>query len=121
MGFSIDGYEEEILELLRRLEIRKKKIIVGKGQKKRAHVDLMYERKLRKLECFVTYKFDSAIGRRGDKNMWELSRVHQLSYASFLGILKGSMKGRNIESSSLSYIHTQSILYAFKKQRSNIC
>lgn len=56
VGLPIDGFEEEILQHLRRLELTKKWKVTRQGQKKGFPVGSKFERKLQKLECHVNYK-----------------------------------------------------------------
>lgn len=77
MGLPVDGFEEEILVFLRRLELCKKGKAVRQGLKKGLLAGSKLGRELQKLECFVKCKSDLINGRRRGKSIWELAKVCQ--------------------------------------------
>ena len=56
LGFSVDGYKEEILDLFRNLEFQANRKSLGQVVKKASSDGSKLERKLRKLECSISYK-----------------------------------------------------------------
>ena len=65
LGFSVDGYEEEILGLFRNLEFRANKKSLGQVVKKARSDGSKLEREIRKLECSISYKTKFSSGRAG--------------------------------------------------------
>ena len=63
LGLPVDGYEEEILSLLEKLELRIKWKVVRQGTKKAKVSGSKLERRLRKLERSVSFKTNLRCGR----------------------------------------------------------
>ena len=77
LGLLVDGYEKEILGLLKKLELRIKGKTVRQGTKKAKVSGSKLERELQKLEFLVNYKTDLRCGRGGGIIFWDLVRVSQ--------------------------------------------
>lgn len=77
MGLLVDAFEEEILVLLRRLELSEKRKVMRSRLKKSLLVGSKFEKVLRKLEYFVNYKSGTADGRRVGKRNWDFAKVYQ--------------------------------------------
>ena len=67
LGLLVDGYEKEILGLLKKLELRIKGKTVRQGTKKAKVSGSKLERELQKLEFLVNYKTDLRCGRKREK------------------------------------------------------
>ena len=77
LGLLVDGFEKEILGLLRRLEFRTNRKTTGQVLKKSSCGGSKFERELCKLECSISYKTNSFGGRRGRKSSGKLAEVCQ--------------------------------------------
>ena len=77
LGLPMDGYEEEILGPLEKLELRIKGKIVRQGTKKAKVSGSKLERRLRKLERSVSFKTNSRCGRGRGIIYRDLVRVSQ--------------------------------------------
>lgn len=72
LGMLVDGFEEEIWSMLRKL---RKKVGGGNlsiGRKKKLVSSSHSERELRRLDCSISYRGSSLASRRRGKNNWEL-------------------------------------------------
>lgn len=70
LGLLIVGFKAEILAFLSKMKVRKE-VRDREGGKKRKHTPSKFERKLKKLECFVNYKRTE--GKRSAN--WEIAAV----------------------------------------------
>ena len=67
LGFPIEGFEEEILNMLQKINN-----IREKGKKRVCPVSTRFERELKKLECSINYnkgKKGNGLTRGGDKEL----------------------------------------------------
>ena len=70
MGASIDGFGEEILALLRKMELRKRGSASSwEKKKKKTTVGSKFEKEFRKLECLLNYNSASIKGRTNGKSI----------------------------------------------------
>lgn len=76
LGMPIEGFEEEIWALLRKLRKKLRRGTPSKGQKKIPLSSSLFERELRRLSYSVSCGGSSLLFRRSDKNNWELVLVN---------------------------------------------
>lgn len=71
LGFLVEGFEKEVESLLRKLEVRKGRKVVGSSVKRKPSSASHAKRVLQKLECFANFNQLGGKGRRCRKNGWE--------------------------------------------------
>lgn len=76
LGMPIEGFEEEIWALLRKLRKKLRRGTPSKGQKKIPLSSSLFERELRRLNYSVSCGGSSLLFGRSGKNNWELVLVN---------------------------------------------
>lgn len=72
LGMSVDGFEEEIRSMLRKLRKKVRGGNLSKGRKKKLASSSRSEMELRRLDCSISYGGFSLASKRRGKNNWEL-------------------------------------------------